>query len=431
MATITRRQQMVPRRTLLGVAVGASSIIGAPALSTTRPAWTEPDTSDGRLIRRAREDATAALRLATSDAAPYSLSLHRAVHLPEGTIALPGRSGSIHIRKGQTLAGAGLGATTLDLSGKINDHTPGLRLGRSENGALDPGGQAVEVAEMTILGGPSSYGAVDTDAVAGWKVRDVFFSGPGIGVAAGGGDGLLTGCIFDMGLTHISTRSLGNTVFSNNLHYEGNHQVALRSNTHDVTFVGNQYEYFRYSGILFDLGQENIRNVAIVGCNFVQNEQHETTLGAIYISSHSSEISVYTSRFRNIAGFAIAYGTGVGNKLIVESCSFDGRRTSENYHNSSTMGGVNASNMAATIRNSSFHNLPGQPIIFGGQEESVLIVQACDFRGNTGGSSEIRIENTNPRSRVYILGCISEGRPLVNNQSIVPVRIVGSIDATV
>ncbi|RYE07441.1 MAG: right-handed parallel beta-helix repeat-containing protein [Hyphomicrobiales bacterium] len=372
---------------------------------------------------RDAHDSTDGFNLATGASDGYSPSLARGISVPSGTFRVGGGNASVFVRKGQTLAGAGLGATTLDMTGARNNSQPTLHLGRSSQYDDDPGGQAVELTSMTMLGGPDAHPCVSVGA-AGWSIHDVFFSAPGIGIAAGGADGLIQRCIFDLGLNHI-VATARNTLLSGNLHYLGSYQITIGENCADVTVSGCLFEYFRFAAILLAEGAKNIRNVAISDCNFKQNEQHGGTHGAIYIRSSGSDLTISGSRFRNINGFGVAYGQGVGNKMFVNNCVFDGQKTVELYNQSKSMGGIDASNTEAKIQGCIFRELPGQPIRLGGDIAATWVIQGCHFAGNSGGASEIEITNTNPRSRVVVMGCTGSGRPLVNEQAIVPVTIIG------
>lgn len=447
--------------------------------------------SDFGAVWNGAVDATAAINLATQANAVAGQDLWGCVYVPNGTGLVGSGDTSIYVRKGQTLRGAGLGGSMLDMSGNLANTKPGIDLGKRSDGTADAGGQAAAVQDLTILGGPATHGSINTTGIAGWSVSNVFFSGPGLGIEIGGGDGIVSGCIFDLGLNHIYAADAATAVISQCVFYVGNYHVTLQTDARDLTFHGCQHEFFQFAGYLFAEGAANVKNIQIVGTNFIQNEQFATTVGAIYVRSSGAEFVVSDCRFRNIKGFAINYGTGVGNSMLVEGCTFNGLKTYNGttytgsisgttltvtartngtikvgqavlgtgvaggttivglgtgtggtgtylvsasqtvastaltdgnaYAQSTTMGGINASNVEATIKGCSFRSLPGQPIELGGAEATTWVIQGCDFSGNTGGTTEINITNTNPASKVFLIGNRYGTRPLVNTQTNVPV----------
>lgn len=365
-------------------------------------------------------DSTAFFNLATQAAATYSSALYGQVNVVGGIFLLGAGNSSVFVRKGQKLNGAGLGATSINASGTSGNTVPLFTLGSQSNGTVDGGGQAVEVCEIQVLGGPSTAGVVDTTLCSGWSIHDVMFTSPGIGIVAGGGDGLIHDCFFDQGLNGIVVS--GQNILINDCNfYTINYQLSVGNGANDVTIAGCQFEYPIYASILFQTGATLIHNTMIRDCNFIQNIQYGTFLGAIVIASGNTDFIVSSCNFRNLNGPGIAYSTGLGSTAIIEDCLFDGNKTVPAYAQSTTMQGVSVSNMVTTIRGSTFRNLPGQPITFGGTQASTLIVDGCDFRGNTGGTVEILITNSQAGSVVIIKGCTGSGRPLVNNQTTVPV----------
>jgi hypothetical protein len=369
--------------------------------------------------------ATAAANLATQASASYASSMYRQVYMPGGTYTVGVGDTSIFVRKGQSLAGDGMGASKLDASGTLSDTVPTVTLGESSGGAVDTGGQVSEVKDLHFLGS-SPYGNIDTTNCAGWNIHDVMFSSPIVGVVAGGSDGLLHDCLFDEGLNGAVVTGANIKINDCNF-YLGNYHITLLTGAYDTLISDCQFEYAEYTSILFATGASNLKNIQIRDCNFLHNEQFSTYIGAIRISCHGADFLVSNCTFRNLKGAGIQYDTGVGNVAVIEGCLFDGDETASIYDQSTTMQGVDASNLVATIRGCTFRNLPGQPITFGGAEASTLIVEGCDFSGNTGGSTEINITNSSGSSRVVIRNCTGD-RLLVNAQSTVPVVYENNTD---
>ena len=373
-------------------------------------------------------DDTAKINLATAAADSYSSSLYRAVTVPQGTSVVGGSNGTIYVRKGQKLGGLGVGSSVLDASGAISNTAAVVVLGKSSAGATDSGGQPVEVGDLCTLGGPSSYSVIDTSAVSGFRLHNLFVGSPGVGVTMGGTDGLLSDSLLEQGTNHVWVTG-GNHLISDCLFYTGNYPITLKQGAYDVLVQGCQFEYFAYNAVLTDTSATGILNARVKDCNFLHNAQNNTSDGAVVCRATSGEMKVQDCEFRNL------YSAGVrsvhsGTVLEVMGCTFDGNETLAGYTQSTTMQGVNIENGShVLIKGSTFRNLPGQPITLAGTAACTLVVDGCTFSGNTGGTVEINITNNNPASAVYIIGCKDGGRALVNSQSTVPVFYINNTRA--
>jgi hypothetical protein len=369
-------------------------------------------------------DDTAAFNLATAAASAFSTNNYRGVHVPAGFYRLGAGNTFVTVRKGQTLSGEGFGATTIDASATGTNTVPTFRAANAGDVAS---GYPVEFANMLILGGPSGFANIEFSGFAGWKARDIFFSAPGIGITAGGGDGQVQNCIFDLGLNHIIV-SGGNLLLSGNIHYLGSYHVTFGTACYDTTLSACQFEYFEYAGILIS-GGVGPKNIAVNGSNFIQNGQYATTQGAIFIISNNAEFTVSDCRFRNINGFGIKYSNGIGNTMIVDDCVFDQEKTLPIYDQGVNMGGIDCTNMQATISGCTFRNMQDNSILVGGAEIINVIIEACSFSNCVGGAADIVVTNSNPASRVYIKGCHSS-RVLVSNTGSAVVSVIGCTDSS-
>lgn len=366
-------------------------------------------------------DSTAAFNLATSAAAAHTgntTNLKRGIRIPAGQYKV---NGPVYVRKGQHLFGDGMGATYIDASMTSNTSDVFI-LGTKSDGTVDGGGLVAEVSDLYVIGGPASYAVINTTACAGWNVHGIMFSSPGIGVKAGGADGLLHDCIFDEGLNHVVCSGINITI-SDNLFYLGNYQITVLSNAADIEINDGHFEYAKYASVYLNDGATGIKGMTIDGCKFVLNEQFTTFAGFVLIRSIGADLIVKGSDFCNAKGYSIAAPAGVNNILVVQGCLFDGNKTVADYAQSTTAAGIEATNLKATIQGSVFRNLPGIPIGFAGDEVSSLAVQGNRFLNNTNaGNAEIVIANTTAGSRVDVDGfIIGTGRAIVNAQGTVPV----------
>lgn len=358
-------------------------------------------------------DDTAAFNLVTGAADVYSNALWRTIAIPAGIAKVTPTNSTIWVRKGQTLAGSGLGSTSLDMSAGVSNTQASIVLGKRSDNSTDSDGQAVEVRDMTIVGGSSTYPCIDATAPGGWKIHNLFFGGPGIGIAAGGTEGKVSGNIFDIGINHIVVTG-ANQQISDNLHYLGNYHITMRTGAADVTISGQQHEYFQYNAVLFDTGATGIKNVAIDNCNFIQATQYATSEAAISMRATAAEAAISNCRFRNLYGAGLLMGD-TGSVANVSGCVFDGLKTLAGYAQSTTMRGVYMfGGTRLVVSCSQFKNLPGVPVEIGGSNALTVFVMGSVFSGNTGGAADIVVTNTNAASRIYVIGCRSD-RTLISN----------------
>lgn len=366
-------------------------------------------------------DDTAAFNLATGAADVFSTDLYREIYVPAGIYVLGGGNTSVRLRKGQTLRGAGMGSTVIDVSSRAANTVPVIIFGEQDNGTDDPGGQAVEACDMTILGGPASYACIDTNSCAGWSVHDIFFSSCGVGIAASGGDGFIQANIFDDGLNGIVITG-ANLTISDNIFYLMNQQVTFGQGAYNILYDSNRHEFFEVYAILFNTGVTGLKNIDIANCQFFQNEQFAASTGIINNATALSA-RIRGCSFHNLYGAAIDYGTGLGNSLILEELLFEGLKSLSGYAQSTTMKGIVGDNINIIGNNLTFRNLPGQPITLGGAEATTWRFNNLVFSSCAGGTDEILVSNSNASSSLT-LNNIASSRgqtAIVNSQSTVPV----------
>lgn len=371
-------------------------------------------------------DDTAAFNLATQASAVASSALYISVSIPSGTSVLGASNGTVYVRKGQRLYGQGMGATSLNVSSRVANTAPIIVLGKKSDGTVDAGGQPVEVSNLFTLGGPGAVAVVDATAPAGWSVHDCFISSPGVGLAAGGSDGLVHGNFFEQGLNLIVVTG-ANIKLTNNLYYLSNYQITLNTGAYDTLIADSQFEYFTYTAILLNTGATGLGNIQVRGCNFIQNQQFATAEGAISLRSTGADIYIGGCTFRNLYGSGVIIFDG-SSTVIIENCIFDGNRSAAAYNQSTTMAGVTINaGTRVVIRNCEFRNLPGQPITFGGVYLEDIVIANCTFTGNTGGTAEVSVTNVNA-SRLTMIGCKGSGRTLVSTSATVLVKLIDCDD---
>jgi hypothetical protein len=372
------------------------------------------------------DDSTDAFNAATAAAATHTGNdtiYKREVFVPGGTYVLGGGDKSVYVRKGQHLRGDGIGTTYIDLTGTSANLNHIIVMGRNAGGA-DPGGLFAEVSGFIFVGGPSGAAVIQTDQ-AGWSIHDIMFSSPGIGIYTGGGDGFISQCFFDEGLTGILLTGQNHTIVGCAF-YLLNNQIQVNSDTFDVNIDSCQFEYPQNRSILLADSATNIKNLSIRGCNFIMNSQYVGHIAFIGIRSVSADIFIGGGcTFRNGKAAAVSHETGVGNVVVMDGFVIDGNKTNPAYTQGTTSQGVVASNMDVTMRNGVLRNLTGQPVTFGGTVTSKLLAENIKFENCTGGTTDITITNNQTTSTFSLTDITGSGRRLFNSQGTVPVAAKG------
>jgi hypothetical protein len=371
-------------------------------------------------------DSTDAFNAATAASATHTGNdtiYKREVIVPGGAYKLGAGDKSVYVRKGQHLRGAGIGATYIDVTGTSTNVNPIIVMGKNASGA-DPGGLFSEVSEMIFLGGPTAAAVVYTDQ-AGWSVHDIMFSSSGIGVQAGGGDGFISQCFFDEGLTGLLVSGQNHTIIGCAF-YLMNNQIQVNPDCFDVNIDSCQFEYPQNRSIFLADGATNIKNLSIRGCNFTMNQQYAGHIAYIGVRSVGADIFIGGGcTFRNGKAAAVSHETGVGNIIVMDGFLIDGNKTNPAYTQGTTSQGVVASNMDVTMRNGVLRNLTAQPITFAGTVTSKLLAENIKIENCTGGTTDISITNNQTTSTFALTNISGSGRRLFNSQGTVPVTAKG------
>lgn len=300
-------------------------------------------------------DVTAVLNLATQASAVFSAALAYDIFVPSST---PLINGSVYIRSGQTLRGAGHG-TFFTCTG-TPAATPNFVLGSGSGGA-DASGSPVWIGDFRTIGGGGSAGVIKS-LQAGFTITNVFMTSPGTGIECQGADGLIYGVEIDQALTGISLSGANIEITDCNF-YLANYAIQLVSGLHDVAISDCEFEYSQYAAILYQTGATNIRGITLSGCNFTMNAQFGTFLGYIVMQAGSSEVQAVGCSFRNMYQWAINHNTGVGNTMLFSGCIFDGTPTTSGYTSSTTAKVLNTVATGASVydfQSCEFRNLQGE-----------------------------------------------------------------------
>ena len=366
-------------------------------------------------------DDTAAFNLATMATTVHGgnddLAMRRQIYVPAGDYKI---QGTVYVRKGQTLCGAGDGASRILAGTQTSTGRAMFKLGFGLISGVpveDAGGLPPVIENLATLGGDSSGAVVDMQ-VAGAQARNLFITSAGVSVTIGGADTILSNCIIDQGLNGLVI-SGQNHIVDSCLFYVMRYGITF-ANSYDVQINNCHFEYSIYDDILFADTITDAQNIAIQNCQFVKNEQYATSDYAIHFRSNNTSVVVHGCEFRNQRGYSIGIATGVGNDLRVSNCVFDGLKTNPGYTQSTTAAGIFVQNGNAEITNCTFENLFGNPIAVNSIVDVPTIVKSCSYRNITTATSFVTV--TSSTGSLTVTSCVGDDvLPLINLQNdIVP-----------
>ena len=366
-------------------------------------------------------DSTAAFNLATLATTVHGgnddLAIRRRIYVPAGDYTI---QGTVYVRKGQTLFGAGDGAARILAGTQTSTGRAMFKLGFGLISGVpveDAGGLPPVIESLATLGGDSSGAVVDMQ-VAGAQARSLFITSAGVSVKIGGADTILSNCIIDQGLNGLNITGQ-NHIVDSCLFYVMRYGITF-GNSYDVQVNNCHFEYGVFDDILFADTITDAQNIAIQNCQFLKNEQYATSDYAIHFRSANTSVVVHGCEFRNQRGYSIGIATGVGNDLRVSNCVFDGLKTNPGYTQSTTAAGIFVQNGNAEITNCTFENLFGNPIAVNSIVDVPTIVKSCSYRNITTATSFVTV--TSSTGSLTVTSCVGDDvLPLINLQNnIVP-----------
>jgi hypothetical protein len=366
-------------------------------------------------------DDTAAFNLATMATTAHGgnddLAMRRQIYVPAGDYKI---QGTVYVRKGQTLCGAGDGATRILAGTQTSSGRAMFKLGFGFIGGVpveDAGGLPPVIENLATLGGDSSGGVVDM-RVAGAQARNLFITSAGVSVVIGGADTILSNCIIDQGLNGLNI-SGQNHIIDSCLFYVMRYGITF-NNSYDVQVNNCHFEYSIYDDILFSDTITDAQNIAIQNCQFVKNEQYATSDYAIHLRSTNTSVVVHGCEFRNQRGYSIGIATGTGNDLRVSNCVFNGLKTNPAYAQSTTAAGIYLQNGIAEVTNCTFENLFGNPIAVNSILDVPTTIKSCSYSNITTATSFVTV--TSSTGDLTVTSCVGDDvLPLINLQNnIVP-----------
>jgi len=349
------------------------------------------------------EDSAVAFNLATRS--DYTGTGILVIDQFAGTVIVPAGyfriNSAVWVHKGQHLKGEGEGGTNILLDQALNYGGAIFRLGQSSEQSefptgsgltvdtADAGGLPPEISGLWTYGGPVGYPVITTRA-AGASIHNIFLTSCGVGIQVEGGDVRVSHIQIDQAQTGILVggRSIQIT---NVLIYVANIGIAtinsgdlgkyLNDTTttigcSDITFSDIQifatkfYSIqFRASGT-FDIGalgedvvipikHSNIFfNNVVCQQNIYSYGGWENFVGFVLIQSNEARNVVFNNcSFNNMNGPAINHQLGISNEFRFNNCTFDGRKTVDDYNQALTPYACKNLNDRMEFNNCTFKNL--------------------------------------------------------------------------
>jgi hypothetical protein len=371
-------------------------------------------------------DMTAAFNAACMYTTPYTLpGMLADINAPPGQYAI---NGTVYVRKGQRIRGSSAGTYIVCNNSGTG---PTFQMGWGLIGGTptpDSGGQPVSIESLFLLGGPAT-GTISLNSIAGAFVRDIFFSGPGVGISiTAAGDINIQNVIFDQGQNGIVINNGSNIQASLMKFYLMHFDLTINSDTYDCQFSDCHSEYNQFTSVLFGDSQTHIRNIRFTNWMCVYNAQFGTYTGAIENRSVGTVAGFVGCSFNNMPGAAYQCSAGSGSDIEFANCTFDGNATrllSPPYTQSTTAAAIATANESVRCVGCTIKNMPaGNPISMGGSSAaSTLELENCKWFGNNASFSLVNISAT-VAGAFRASGCKGDAtQQLVNVQLPIPVSI--------
>ncbi len=156
-----------------------------------------------------------------------------------------------------------------------------------------------------------------------------------------------------------------NIILTNLNFYLPNFAITFDRNCNDIIVSNSCFCYTRYASVLLAEKAGDISSVRLTGCTLTNNEAFDTFLAHVYSRANRSDLQIDACTFRNIPGYAIWQGSGVGLSLTVQNSVFDGQRTNPAYAQSDKAGGIRTGYGRFVVRGCSFRNLSSEALRIG------------------------------------------------------------------
>lgn len=337
--------------------------------------------------------------------------MKREVYIPAGNYRI---NGTIYVRKGQHLRGAGYGATRLmNTTGHTEEGV--IYIGHGINGAQDPGGTPAQISNFMIDGTAKNRVAIKSVDAAGTLITDLWVLNAWRGFSLGGSDVIMTDCVFDqcmfLGTVNNFSITISNCIFfrvGSGLDLPGGNTPPQ-----SVNISHCRWEFYRENDLAGNIGGkdryminfprgESPRQVLIESCQFTLKDKNPDSRAMVRIGCFKGlDIVIRNCQFNNMQGYAISH-TGFNNEILVDGCTFNGTPTLSTYVRTDNQMGLYLANQPErgaeslpmsiyTVRNCQFLHLSGAGITVGGSHKYRLMAIGNIFEKLANTSAAISV----------------------------------------
>lgn len=327
--------------------------------------------------------------------------MKRDIYIPAGNYRI---NGTVYVRKGQHLRGAGYGATRIMNTSASTERGlivmgEGLGLGQDKTIPGDPNsivGTPTQLSNLMIDGTATGRTAIRCDSTPGSLITDVWILNCAKAFELGGSDVIVNNCVVDQ---CIELGSIGGNsqLITNSIFFRVGLGFTLSPGNyaaHGVILSNCRFEYYREAG---DPGMstadrymikiphgDRVCSIIIDNCQFDLYNANPSSLAMIRIECHyASDIVIRNCMFNNPEGYCIAVA-GFSNEVFIENCSFNKKRAHDAYTSSSNPLGIYCRSVvdsgaqefggaACYIRNCRFIDLNGAGITVDGTGKFRLV----------------------------------------------------------
>ncbi len=267
--------------------------------------------------------------------------VRRTVIVPAGNYLI---EGTVYIQKGMHLKGSGVGPARIFIP-VVDRAGPTFLMGWGVYNGVPTqsgGGLPPSISDLCTEGGSTnSLGyVVDTGAIAGINVYNMFITTASYGMNINCGDLQMYNCVFDNCSTGIIVNEFSgssrNVIDSCDFFFSQSFGILVYAYVYDTILSNCNFNFSKINDIyVAPVNAQTVKNFNISNCTFSYNGQYVTNTGSIVFAASNSDFSVQSCNFRNNPAHAIVIG-GTNNTVDLFDNIFDGLKTNVLYTQGTT-----------------------------------------------------------------------------------------------
>lgn len=288
--------------------------------------------------------------------------VRRTVIVPAGNYLI---AGTVYIQKGMHLKGSGDGPARITIP-VTNFAGPTFLLGWGlYNGVPTQSGSGLppSISDLCTEGGSTNtlgY-VVDTGAIAGVNVYNMFITTASSGVNINCGDLQMYNVVFDNCATSVvintSSGSNRNVIDACDFYFSTGYGILVSGYAYDTIVSNCNFNFSKINDILIQpANSQLVKNLNINNCTFSYNTQWGTNTGSIVFTPSNSDFSIQSCNFRNVPTHAIVL-SGDNNVVNIFDNIFEGLKTNSGYTQGTT------SKVAYIVGSGNSINMSGNSIL--------------------------------------------------------------------